>query len=128
MSNLKLKVTNNGNDVGHIIKADFNIASIFSRLESYHCSDLLEQSHECGILVHLLHDICGNLTSFPTTGNLFESQGQDGSSREVEAIASAGASRIFCIQLLSGVIGVLQLNYLPTGAMTAGDFSFEKYK
>ena len=36
MSYLKFKVTNTGTDAAHTIAADFNIASIFSRLELYH--------------------------------------------------------------------------------------------
>ena len=32
--------------------------------------NLLEQIHEYGMLVNLWHDICGNLSSFTTTGNL----------------------------------------------------------
>jgi hypothetical protein len=72
MSYLKFKVTNLGTDAGHTIAADFNIASISSRLELYHGSSLLEQIHEYGMLVNLWHDICGDLSSFTTTGNLLE--------------------------------------------------------
>jgi len=100
----KFKVTNNGTNVSHTIAADFNIASISSRLELYHGSNLLEQVMEYGMLVNLWHDICGNLSSLTTTGNLLEGQG---ASREGEAIAGAGGSRVFCFPLLSGIVGVL---------------------
>ncbi len=53
MSYLKFKVTNNGTDPAHTIAADFNIASIFSRLELCHGSNLLEQIMEYGLLVNL---------------------------------------------------------------------------
>ena len=45
MSYLKFKVTNTGTDVAHTIASDHNIASIFSRFELYHGSNLLEQIH-----------------------------------------------------------------------------------
>jgi len=34
-------------------------------------------------------------------------------------------SRVFCIPLLSGIIGVLKYKYIPTGDMTAGDLRLE---
>jgi hypothetical protein len=125
MSYLKIKVTNNGTDPGNTIPAGFNIASIFSRLELYHGSNLLEQIIEYGLLVNLWHDICGNLASFSTTGNLLEEQSTNGTSRQGETIAGAGGSRVFCIPLLSGIVGVLQSKYIPTGDMTAGDLRLE---
>jgi len=51
LSYLKFKVQNTGTDAGHTITADFNIASIFSRLELYHGSNLLDHNHEYGLLV-----------------------------------------------------------------------------
>ena len=63
-SYLKIKDTNNGIDAGHTIAADFNIASIFNRLELYHGSNLLEQITEYGMLVNLWHGICRNLVAF----------------------------------------------------------------
>jgi hypothetical protein len=74
MSYLKFKVINKGTDPSYTIAADFNIASIFTRLELYHGSNILEQIHECGLLVNLWHDICGNSTAFGSTGNLLEGQ------------------------------------------------------
>ena len=72
MSYLKFKVTNTGTDATHTIASNYNVASLFSRLELYHGSNLLEQIHEYGMIVNLWHDICGSLASFPTTGNLLE--------------------------------------------------------
>ncbi len=40
MSYLEFRVANNGTDAERTIAADFNIASIFSRLELYHASNL----------------------------------------------------------------------------------------
>ncbi len=106
MSYLKFKVHNTGTDVAHIIASDFNIASIFSRLQMYHGSNLLEQIHEYGLVVNLLHDMTGSIFSHITTSNLLE--GQHGSTaRTGEAIPGANASRVFCIPLLSGIFGVL---------------------
>jgi hypothetical protein len=42
MSYLTFRVQNPGTNASHTIAADFNIASIFSRLELYHGSNLLE--------------------------------------------------------------------------------------
>ena len=122
MSYLKFRVINNGIDAGHTIVEDFNIASIVSRRELYHGSDLLEQIHEYGMLVNLWHDICRNLSSFTTTNNLLEGQG---ATREGGTIAGAGASRVLCVPLLSGIVGLLHSKYLPTGDMTAGGLRLE---
>ena len=89
MSYLKFRVTNDGTDAGHTIAADFNIASIFSRLSVFHASNMLEDIQEYGMLVTLWHDLCGSLASFPTTGNLLEGQGIDGTARTGETIAGA---------------------------------------
>ena len=42
MSYLKFRVTNTGTAAAHTIATDFNIASIFSRFELYHGSNLLK--------------------------------------------------------------------------------------
>ena len=72
MSYLKFRVTNKGTDASHTIQPDYNIASIFSRLELYHGSNLLEQIHDYGLLVNLWHDMCGNVAAHQTTQNLLE--------------------------------------------------------
>ena len=53
MSYLKFKLVNDGIDAGHMIANDFSIASIFSRHELYHGSNLMEQIHEYRMLVNL---------------------------------------------------------------------------
>ena len=100
MCYLRFVVTNLGGDAGDTIVADFNIASIISRLELYHGSNLLEHIHEYGLLVNLWHDICGSSAAFGSTGNLLEGQTAGTTNpRTGEAIAG-GASRVFCIPLL----------------------------
>ena len=86
MSYLKFKITNTGTDGAHTIAADYNIASIFSRMELYHGSNLLEQIHEYGLLVNLWHDMTGFLAAHGTTSNLMEGQGIFSSLRSGEAI------------------------------------------
>jgi hypothetical protein len=131
MSYLKFRVTNTGTLAAHTIAADFNIASLFSRFELYHGSNLLEQIHEYGALVNLWHDMTGNVASHATTSNLLEGQNVGSSLRTGEAIPGGAVaadnipSRVFCIPLLSGIVGVLQSKYLPTGDMTAGDLRLE---
>jgi hypothetical protein len=132
MSYLKFKVTNTGTDVAHTIASDHNIASIFSRFELYHGSNLLEQVHEYGLLVNLWHDMCGNSASFGSTGNLLEGHTAGTTNPRTGEVIPGGAaavgnipSRVFCIPLLSGIVGVLQSKYLPTGDMIAGDLRLE---
>ena len=114
MSYLKFRVTNTGADKAHTISADFNIASIFSIMELYHGSNLLEQVHEIGLLVNLWHDMTGNIASHGTTSNLLEGQNVSSALRTGEAIPGGAVtadnipSRVFCIPLLSGTVGVLQ--------------------
>ena len=52
MSYLKFKVTNTGADPAPTIAANFNIASIFDRIELYHGANLLEQCHSYSLLVN----------------------------------------------------------------------------
>jgi hypothetical protein len=126
MSYLKFKGTNTGTDPTHTIAADFNIASIFSRFELYHGSNLLEPIHEYGLLVNLWHNLCGNASAFGTTGNLLEGQTAGTTNhRTGETISGANGTRVFCTPLLSGIVGVLQSKYLPTGDMIAGDLRLE---
>jgi hypothetical protein len=101
---------------------DFNIASIFARLEPYHGSNLLEQINEDGLLVNLWHGMCSSSASFTTTGNLLEGQG---AVIRTGASIAAGANHVYCIPLLSGIVSVLQSKYLPTGDMTAGNLRLE---
>jgi hypothetical protein len=126
MTYLKFKVTNKGIDAAYTIAAYLIITSIFSRLELYHGSNLLEQIHEYELLVNLWHDICGNSAAFGSMGNLLEGQSAGTPNpRTGEAIAGDKAIRVFYIPLLSGIIGVLQSKYIPTGDMTAGDLRLE---
>jgi hypothetical protein len=99
MSYLKFKVTNTGTNSGHTIAADFNIASIFDRLELYHGWNLLEQIHSYGLLVNLWHDMTGSTAAHGTTSSLLERH-HGTTARTGEDIAGANASRVFCISLL----------------------------
>ena len=107
MSYLKFRVTNTATDAGHTIAVDFNIASIFSRLELYHGSNLLEQIYEYDLLVNVWHDISGNYAAFGSTGNLLEEQSAGTTNPRTEEVIAGLNSRVFCIPLLSGIIGVL---------------------
>jgi hypothetical protein len=70
--------------------ADYNIAPIFSRLELYHGSSLLEQIHEVGFLVNLWHDMTGNIVAHGTTSSLLEGQNVSSTLRSGEAIPGGG--------------------------------------
>ena len=75
MSYLKFKVQNTGSNAGHTIAADYSIKSIFSRMELYHGSNLLERIHEYGLLVNIWHAMTGSLAAHSMTSNLLEGQG-----------------------------------------------------
>ncbi len=78
------------------------------------------------MLVNLWHDICGNSASFGTTGNLLEGQTSGTTNLKTgETIAGNGSTRVFCVPLLSGIVGVLQSKYLPTGDTIAGYLRLE---
>ena len=117
MSYLKFKLNNTSTGTAPLTP-DFNIASIFSQMECYHGANLLKQIMEYGLLVNLWHDMCDFIASYITTGNLLEGQGTN---IRTGASIAVGASQMDCIPLLSGIVGVLQNKYLPTGDMTAGD-------
>ncbi len=56
---------------------------------------------------------------------LLEGQNMFSSLWTGETIAANGGSRVFCIPFLSGIVGVLQSKYLPTGDMIFGDLRLE---
>ena len=95
MSYLKFRVNNLTTGTAPI-QPDFHIASIFSRLELYHGSNLLEQIHEYGQLVNLLHDMCESTTALGTTSDLLE--GQSTIPRQGTSIAAV-SSQVYCIHI-----------------------------
>ena len=102
-SYLKFKLNNTSTGTAPLTP-DFNIASIFSRLECYHGANLLEQIMEYCLLVNLWHDMCESNASFTSTDNLLEGQG---TTVRAGASIAAGTSQEYCIPLLSGIIAVL---------------------
>ena len=74
------------------------------------------------MLVNLWHDMYGSTSSFTTTCNLQEGQG---TVSRTGATLAAGASQVYCVPLLSGIVGVLQNKYLPTRDMSASDLWLE---
>jgi hypothetical protein len=108
MCYLKFSVTENGIDAIHTIAADFNIALFFSTLDFlYYGSNFLEQTHEYGLLVNLWHDIFGYSAVFGLSGSLIEGQAVWTSNPRTRESMAGGNSRVLCIPLLSGIIGVL---------------------
>jgi len=97
MSYLKFKVQNTGTDAARAIASDFNIASIFSRLELYHGSILLEQIHEYGLLVNLWHAMTGSISSHGAMSDLLEGRhGSTARTGEDIAVANANANANEC--------------------------------
>ena len=117
---LKLKVNNRSTAQAHVL--DFSAHRLISRLEVYHGSNLLEQISEYGVLATMLKDLQTGSDEFSTVASVLE--GCDTPSLRSGTSITTGTSRIFCLQLLSGVIGGLQSRYLPTGEMV-GDLRLE---
>ena len=121
MSYLKFKVSNTGS-TGFPISVDYSASSLIQRLEVYHSSNLLEQIAEYNVLHAMWLDMTGNTSSLQSSGSILE--GTVGTTRSADPIPP-GESRVYCIPLLSGIIGTLQNKYLPTGDMTGGDMRVE---
>jgi len=129
MSYLKFRLENTSTLAGGettqtaTISPDYSASSLFARLELYHGSNLLEQIHEYGLLHTLWMDMTGGSDSQMSTGTVLE--GIHESTQRTGASIDRTASRIFCIPLLSGIIGAMQNKYLPTGDMSGGDLRLE---
>jgi hypothetical protein len=76
----------------------------------------LENIEEYNALVHALFDVTGDKIHMETAGTISE-----GFSREVDA----ADSRIFCIPLMSAIIGTNQQKYLSVGAMARTHLTLE---
>ena len=126
MSYLKFKLKNTSVVVAGEtapIAPDYAAASIISRLELYHGSNLLEQVHEYGMLYNLWLDISGSAEAHKHTGSMLE--GMNASTERTGESLASGADSVYCIPLLSGIVGTLQSKYLPTGDMNGGDLRLE---
>mmetsp|Transcript_36540 Transcript_36540/g.86809 ORF Transcript_36540/g.86809 Transcript_36540/m.86809 type:complete len:452 (+) Transcript_36540:478-1833(+) len=121
MSYLRFDVANTTED--RILRPDYSISSIISRISIYHGSNLLEDIHEYGLLHSLWMDIAGDADALGTSGNVMEGVDAVPFNRNGVQIPENG-KRTFCVPLLSGVIGVLMRKYLPVGAII-GDLRLE---
>jgi hypothetical protein len=133
MSYLKFRVTNDssltttemaaGGTATATVKLDYSASSFIERLELYHGSNLLEQVHQYGVLHTLWTDITGDTSAHYTTGNILE--GTHPSNPRAGQTLNRGESSVFCIPLLSGIVGCMQNKYLTTGDMSGGDLRLE---
>ena len=83
----------------------------------------MEQVHLYGVLHTLWTDITGDTSAHYTTGNILE--GTHPSNPRAGHTLNRGETRVFCIPLLSGIVGCMQNKYLPTGDMSGGDLRLE---
>ncbi len=65
----------------------------------------------------------GSAEAQKSTGNILE--GMDETNPRTGDAAPLGASKYFCIPLLSDIVGCMQNKYLPTGDMSGGDLRLE---
>lgn len=120
MSYLKIKVTNTSSTTP--MTFDYSASSIIERLELYHGSNLLEQIHGYNVLHALFQDAMGSVESQLSTGSVIEGFSPDNDRKGATILPNT--YMIFCIPILSGIIGVGQDKYLPTGSMV-GDMRLE---
>jgi len=123
MSYLKFKVTNM-NASGEKFAPDYNASAFISRLELFHGSNLLEQIHDYGLLYQLWMDMTADESAVRYTGSVVEGM-SPGASVRVGAEMDGQTSKVFCVPIMSGIIGILQSKFLPTGDMVGGDLRLE---
>ena len=132
-SYLKFKVTNTGTvlnanatpaTVNEKWAPDYTASSFISRLELFHGSNLLEQIHDYGLLYQLWMDMVADDSATQYTGTVVEGIAVSANPR-VGADIDGQVSRVFCVPILSGLVGVLQSKFLPTGDMVGGDLRLE---
>jgi len=125
MSYLKFKVTNN-NILGAAEKfaPDYNASAFISRLELFHGSNLLEQIHDYGLLYQLWMDMTADESAVRYTGSVVEGM-TSGAGVRAGAEMDGATSSVFCVPIMSGIIGILQSKFLPTGDMVGGDLRLE---
>lgn len=123
MSYLKFKVTSTDAAATSIQQLDYSASSFIARLELFHGSNLLEQIHDYGLLYSLWQDMTADESASLYTGSILE--GMDPATERTGIQLAGGASKVFCVPLLSGIAGVLQSKFLPTGDMVAGDLRLE---
>ena len=130
MSYLKFKVTNQcqltaaeaaANPVVAVapICPDYSGSSLFSRLELYHGSNLLEQIHEYNVLHALWSDMTGSAEAQKSTGNVLE--GIHSANDRTGASIPLNGTKYFCIPLLSGIVGCMQDKYISTRDISGDD-------
>ena len=124
MSYLKFTLVNTSATAAEALTPDYSCASLFSRLELYHGSNLLEQIHEYGMLHTLWMDVTGSHEAHKNTLNLMEGT-HPTTERTGASVAGANGTRVFAMPLMSGIVGTLQPKMLPTGDMVAGDLRLE---
>ena len=122
MSYLKFRL-NNTSLAADTIACDYSASSLISRLDIFHGSNLLESISEYNTLFNLWLDMTGSAEAHQHTGNILE--GIDPSTERTGESIAGQASRVFCVPILSGIIGTLQSKYLPVGDMNAGDLRIE---
>ena len=119
---LKFRLTNKDAMVGgNNLALDYSAHSVIHLLETYYGSTQLEYVREYAPLVAALVDSQANTDREIKNATILE--GNSGTTRTGTTIAAAG-SRVFCIPLLSGLIGSLAEKMLPVGSMTRDNLKF----
>lgn len=117
MSYLRFTLQNTG---GNPITPDLTASSVISRLSLYHGSNLLEDIQEYNVLHNLWTDMTGENDVMRTSSNVMEG----GDNNRAGLPVAGNSSRVYCVPLLSGIVGTLQSKYLPVGALI-GDMRLE---
>ena len=86
-------------------------------------SNLLESIHSYNVLHALWVDLMSGLDEVTNCSSILE--GTSTTAKRTGVTVVGQTSQVFCIPLLSGVVGHLMEKYLPTGALTGGDLRLE---
>ncbi len=94
------------------------IAYYFHLLEVYYGSTQLEYIREYAPLLSVLIDSQASSDRELKNGNILEGMDKTSSRTSVTILTIGTDSMVFCIPLVSGIIGSLAEKMLPVGAMT----------
>jgi hypothetical protein len=122
-SYLRFKVVNTSS--GGDLQPDYTAASFILSMSLNHGSNLLEQIHEYNALYHMMYDLQADTETHKRAGNILQVSSSDTPRTGTKIDKGGSFSAYYCIPILSGIIGLLQSKYQPTGIMMGGDLRLE---
>ncbi len=119
---LKFKLRNNDTTISLVL--DGSAHSVFQLLEVYYGSTQLEYIREYAPLLSVIMDSQASSDREIKNGNILEGMDKTSSRTGVTILTTKGLdSMVFCVPIVSGIIGSLAEKMLPVGAMTRDNLS-----